>query len=69
MEPRPIILLDREYWTGIIDWMKQIPNQRGLMSLKDFDCLHIVDTPEDAFELVSKAHRTFIHKKPHAAAK
>jgi uncharacterized protein (TIGR00730 family) len=69
MEPRPIILLDREFWTGIIDWMKQMPNLRGLMSLKDFDCLHIVDTPEDAFELVSKAHRTFVHRKPKAAAK
>ncbi|NDC36754.1 MAG: LOG family protein [Proteobacteria bacterium] len=69
MEPRPIILLDKEYWSGIISWMKSMPNQRGLMSLKDFDCLHIVDTPEEAFEIVSATHQNFMQRKPAAAAK
>lgn len=68
MEPRPIILLDKEFWSGIIDWMKSMPNNRGLMSLKDFDCLRIVDSPEEAFEVVSAAHQEFMHRKPTAAA-
>lgn len=63
MEPRPIILMDKEFWTGVIDWMKEMPTARGLISAKDFDVIHIVDTPEEVFELVSSAHQDFVKKK------
>jgi uncharacterized protein (TIGR00730 family) len=53
---RPIILLDKEFWTGIIDWMKQVPLGRGLVGKGDFDFIHIVDTPGDAYSLI-KAHQ------------
>ena len=69
MEPRPIILLDKEFWSGIVEWLKSMPSQRGLISPRDFDCLRIVDTPEEAFEIVSTVHQDFLLKKPAARAK
>lgn len=57
MTMRPIVLLDEDYWSGIIKWMKEVPLKRGLVSPKDFDCITIVDTPEEAFEVISKHHK------------
>jgi uncharacterized protein (TIGR00730 family) len=56
---RPIVLLDKGYWTGLIDWMKQLPLERGLVSAKDFDCITIVDTPEEVLEVISAHHKEF----------
>ena len=66
IERRPIVLLDKSFWTGIIDWMKTVPTERGLISEKDFDCISIVDTPEEAFKVVSAAHKEFLTKKESA---
>jgi uncharacterized protein (TIGR00730 family) len=62
MTMRPIILLDSSYWTGVIAWMKEVPLQRGLISAKDFDCISIVDSPEEVVEIISADHKKFLEK-------
>jgi uncharacterized protein (TIGR00730 family) len=57
--PRPIVLLEKAFWEGIIEWMRKEPLARGLMGEKDFGCIHIVDTPEEAFEIISAHHKEF----------
>lgn len=57
--PRPIVLLDKEYWSGLLDWMRAEICARGLMSEKDFSFIHLVDTPEEAFEIISAHHKEF----------
>jgi uncharacterized protein (TIGR00730 family) len=57
--PRPIVLLDKEYWSGLLDWMRAEICARGLMSEKDFSFIHLVDTPEEAFEIISAHHKAF----------
>ncbi len=60
--PRPIILMDTEFWSGIIEWMKEFPLTRGLVSTSDFSNLVIVDTPEDVMKIISKDHLEFRDK-------
>jgi len=60
---RPIILLDKSFWTGIIEWMRAVPLERGLISPPDFDFVHIVDSPQEALELVKKDYEQFREKK------
>jgi uncharacterized protein (TIGR00730 family) len=60
--PRPIVLLEKKYWQGLVDWMKEVPLKRGLVGEKDFSCLHVVDTPEEVFEILSKHHTEFRKK-------
>ena len=60
---RPIVLLDRAFWTGVIDWMKAQPLARGLISAHDFDCISITDSPEDAFQKISDHHDEFLKKE------
>jgi uncharacterized protein (TIGR00730 family) len=57
--PRPIVLLDKAYWEGLVNWMRDVPLKRALVSEKDFSFLHIVDTPEEVFEVISKHHQEF----------
>ncbi|MDC0359017.1 LOG family protein, partial [Oligoflexia bacterium] len=59
IEPRPIILMDLEYWTGIIQWMKDYPLARGLVSATDFDCIAIVDSPEEVVDLITEHHKAY----------
>lgn len=56
---RPLVLLDKAYWQGLIDWMRAMPLSRGLVGPKDFDNIAIVDTPEEAFEIISAHHAAF----------
>jgi predicted Rossmann-fold nucleotide-binding protein len=57
--PRPIVLLERSFWEGFFEWMKSEPLGRGLMGDKDFSVIHIVDTPTEAFDIISKHHQEF----------
>jgi uncharacterized protein (TIGR00730 family) len=57
--PRPVVLLEKAYWQGILDWMRAQTCARGLMNEKDFSFIHLVDTPEEAFEVISAHHKEF----------
>ena len=59
IDQRPIILLDKKFWSGVISWMKEFPLARGLVSPKDFDFVSIADTPEEVAELISAHYRKF----------
>lgn len=59
IETRPIVLLGSTFWGGLIDWMKQYPLARGLISPRDFEFVSIVETPEEAAEVISAHHKKF----------
>jgi uncharacterized protein (TIGR00730 family) len=59
LSPRPIVLLDRDFWTGVMQWMRDVPLARGLISPKDFDSITIADSPEEAADLIVKHHKQF----------
>lgn len=63
MDLRPIVLLDRSYWTGLITWMQEMPLGRNLMSASDLEPICIVDTPEEAVEIISQHHKEFLQKR------
>ncbi len=60
---RPIILMDRGYWQGLIKWMKQQQLGRSLICETDFDCISMVDNPEDALAIISKDHQKWLEEK------
>lgn len=59
MDPRPIVLLDSEFWKGMLEWMTEYPLGRGLVSKHDFDNVNIVDTPEEVMAIISSDHQKF----------
>jgi uncharacterized protein (TIGR00730 family) len=49
---RPVVLMDKVFWSGLMDWMRDIVLSRGLVSAKDFNCISVVDSPEEAAEVI-----------------
>jgi uncharacterized protein (TIGR00730 family) len=63
---RPIVLLDKAYWTPLVAWLKESTLARGLISPNDMDLLSVVDTPEEAAEII-KAHHVEFRKEQEAS--
>lgn len=62
--PRPIILMDRKFWAGFLEWMKGLPLERRLLNKDDFDVIKVVDTPEEVCELLKPHYQEFLKQKP-----
>jgi uncharacterized protein (TIGR00730 family) len=48
----PLILFGRDYWTGLIKWMKGTLEKNGLISRGDLDLFTITDDPEEAIAII-----------------
>jgi len=50
----PVILMDREYWKGLINWLKEKPLKHDAISESDLDIFSLVNTPEEAVQIIKK---------------
>jgi len=49
----PIILLDKEYWSGLFEWVKNVMlDKEHNISAGDMDLFHIVDSPAEAVKII-----------------
>ncbi len=61
MSMRPIVLMGKEFWSGLIKWMRERPLKAGMMDAPDFDYIHVVDDHEQVLKIISKHHKqTFL---------
>jgi hypothetical protein len=55
IEPIPIILVDKEYWTPLLSWIqKELQEKRKTISRHDTEIYSLVDSPDEAFQLIKK---------------
>ncbi len=50
----PVILFGSEYWRGMVDWLREMVLGRGCIDPADLDLLQLVDTPEQALEVLRR---------------
>jgi len=51
----PIILMGSEYWKGMIHWIKQtMLGEENNISSEDMNFIQIVDTPQEAVDIINK---------------
>lgn len=55
----PIVLVGKEYWSGLIAWLKDHVLESGRMSAKDFDLFRIVDSAAEARDKVMEFHNKY----------
>ena len=48
----PVVLVDSDYWTELLDWVRADMLEHGLISPEDVELLHLTDSPQEAAELV-----------------
>ncbi len=50
----PVILMDSTYWKGLVDWLKDTLVDRGAVSPQDLEIFTMVDTPQEAVNIIRK---------------
>lgn len=57
----PIVLVGSEYWNGLIDWIKKVMLEKeGNISHEDMDIFKLVDTAEDAVEVIDQFYSKYL---------
>lgn len=72
MEKVPVILIDSNYWQPLMDFIKHRAIANNLISPEDEKILSVVDTPQEAFEIIAcccgekteSVLQTGVEKKP-----
>lgn len=56
---RPVVLIGRDYWTGLVDWIKSaMLAQENNISEVDLDLFGLVDTAEEAYEYIEEFYKS-----------
>jgi len=53
----PIVLVGRDYWGGLVDWLRDRMVGEGKASPADLDLIQVCDTAHDAVSIVAQADR------------
>src|SRR5437868_1665429 len=52
IKPFPVILVGKEYWKGLLDWIGDTLLREKMIAVEDLDILRTVDTPEEVLHWV-----------------
>lgn len=58
----PIVLVGKDYWKGLIDWFKVTMLTEGNIDKNDLDLFQVVDSPEEAVEIINRFYKRYLHK-------
>lgn len=57
----PIVLMDRKFWSGLMDWVKEIVlKQENNLSPEDLELINLVDTPEEAVQVIDEFYSKYL---------
>ena len=54
IRPFPVILVGRDYWEGLMDWVKNEMMPKGTISPSDMDIMQVMDDPEEVVHTIRK---------------
>ncbi len=64
IKPFPVVLIGKDYWRGLVDWMKERMLGEEMISPEDIDLFHVTDSIEEAVSLVKKFRTNDDHSSP-----
>ncbi len=50
----PVILMDSEYWKGLLGWIKEAFIKNDMITESDFEIFNVVDSPEEAVKIIKR---------------
>ncbi len=53
----PIVLVGSRFWAGLVDWLRTVLVDEGMIDADDIDLIHVTDSLDDAVRFVVAAHR------------
>lgn len=59
---RPVILVGKDYWSGMVDWIQTVMlGKEANISPSDMDLFHVVDTADEVIQIVKDFYREEDH--------
>ncbi|MBI3988124.1 MAG: TIGR00730 family Rossman fold protein [candidate division NC10 bacterium] len=52
VKPFPVILVQGDYWKGLLHWLRDVVTRQGNISSDDLNILEVADTPEEVLQLI-----------------
>jgi uncharacterized protein (TIGR00730 family) len=49
----PVVLVGREYWSGLLNWIREVQLPAGAISPEDVDLLRITDDPAEVCQIIA----------------
>jgi len=65
----PVVLFGSDFWTGMLEWIREAPLREAMISSDDVELLHLTDDPEHVVELVVDCYERRCAHAPAAAVK
>jgi uncharacterized protein (TIGR00730 family) len=57
----PIVLVGKEYWQGLVEWLKQtLLEQFATISAPDLDLFHVVESPTEAVQIMDDFYSKYL---------
>jgi uncharacterized protein (TIGR00730 family) len=54
IKPFPVILVNRSYWKGLLDWIRKVVCPDCMISPEDLDIIQVMDEPEEVVRAIKK---------------
>ena len=54
IKPFPVILVGTDFWSGLLDWIKETLLKRKLISRNDSDLIRLTDDPEEVVKIIKQ---------------
>jgi len=55
----PIVLVGKDYWSGLFEWIKNTLLEEGTISPKDLDLISMVNTEEEVLEVIDTFYKKY----------
>lgn len=55
----PIVLVVKDYWEGLMKWIKKIMLEEKFINPQDMELFNLVDTPEEAVEVIDNFYSKY----------
>jgi len=60
----PAVLLGNGEWAGVLEWLRAFPLKDGYIDEADLALMHLLETPEEACEMIRAAHARALEEGP-----
>jgi uncharacterized protein (TIGR00730 family) len=60
----PIVLMGRDYWGGLFDWLRETALEAGTINPRDIELLHVTDDVDEAVRIVVAADEDVSPRRP-----
>lgn len=54
LQPRPVVLVGRTFWRGLLLWLREQPAAQGLISTRELDAIGVFDTAQEVISFFER---------------